>query len=105
MKWRRLFWAMLGGAVLGYVLVQSKAKGLSPEEVIRSLKERYKGNLAVTGSWIYVEPQMEEIDGLTSQVYLCGLIGIKDGNPQNLLFKVDAKTGKILSVKRSKATA
>lgn len=97
---RRLFWAVAAGAILGYLLVQQRKKEISPEKVITSLKERYRERFSVLGSWIYVEPQTEEINGFPCRIYRCGLTGWKDGKPHHLQFKVDAYTGRVLSVSR-----
>jgi predicted small secreted protein len=97
-KWGRFLLGLAGGAVVGYMLVQTKEIVLRPENVIQSLKERYKEKLSILGSWIYIEPQLEEVNGMQYRIYHCGLTGMSNGQPNNLQFKVNAETGEVLLV-------
>lgn len=97
-KWGRFLLGLASGMLAGYMLVQNKERMVQPERVIQSLKERYKDRLSIMGSWIYIEPQIEEINGVKYHVYQCGLTGLSDGKPSHLNFKVNAQTGEVLSV-------
>lgn len=101
MRWSRFLLGVATGAIATYLLTQNNKKEtfVKPEHVIQSLKQRYKDSMSIIGSWIHVEPKLEEINGIDYYTYEAGLTGlINNDEPTFLEFKVDAKTGSLLQV-------
>ncbi|GGK20204.1 hypothetical protein GCM10010965_11520 [Caldalkalibacillus thermarum] len=99
MKWGRFLLGMAAGALGGYLLFKrTQDRPLCPEKIIETLKKQYKEQMTIVGSWIYVEPRTEEMEGVQYRIYQCGLTGLVDGKPRYYEFKVDADTGHVLQV-------
>ncbi|MDQ0338904.1 putative small secreted protein [Caldalkalibacillus uzonensis] len=99
MKWGRFLLGMAAGALGGYLLYkQTQDAPIRPETIVETLKKQYREHMAIVGSWIHVEPQTEEMEGVQYRIYQCGLTGLVDGEPHYLEFKVDADTGHVLRV-------
>lgn len=102
MKWSRFLLGFAAGAIATYLWTQNHRQDrfVQPERVIQSLKQRYKDSMSIVGSWIHVEPKLEEIDGIRYYTYEGGLTGLINDEPTFLEFKVDARTGSLLQVNK-----
>jgi predicted small secreted protein len=99
MKLGRFLFGVATGVAAGYLINKATQKTfVKPEKVVHMLKNRYKDKMSIIGSWIHVEPQCEEINGIQYNIYQGGLTGVVDGSPQFLEFTVDADTGTLLKV-------
>jgi predicted small secreted protein len=100
MKLGRFLIAVAAGAAVGYVLSteNQKTKRVKPEKVIQLVKNRYKNQMNIIGSWIHMEPKIETLNGIQYNIYQGGLTGMIDDSPQFLEFMADADTGTLLKV-------
>lgn len=100
MKFGRFLLGVAAGVAVSYVLVKEaeNRKYVRPEQALQHLKDRCKGKLNIVGSWIHVEPMIEELNGIQYNIYQGGLTALENGTPRYLDFKVDADTGTILSL-------
>lgn len=99
MKWSRLLLVVATGVIASYMVSKkSNDTFVKPEKVIHMMKNRYKESMSIVGSWIHVEPKIEEINGVAYHTYHGGLTGVINGEPTFLEFKVDADTGSLLHI-------
>lgn len=103
MNLRRFLFGVGAGFLTGYWLYQqTKVHPLKPEQIISQLKQAHDDTLPIIGSWIEVEPHLEQMDHIAIHTYQCGLTGLIDGSPKRFHYKVDAFTGDILSMQTEK---
>lgn len=99
MKWSRFIFGVATGVIASYLLTRKKNDPfLKPEQIVQALKHRYQDSMSIIGSWIHIEPQLEEVEGVRYHTYNGGLTGHINGEPTFLEFKVDAQTGNVLQV-------
>ncbi len=96
--------AFLIGAAAGAaiaILVQkqtSESMNVSPEKVLKQVKETFKQQGPIDGSWIQMKPEQVERNGFQTLIYKGGISRPgKEGNEQ-FEFSADAKTGTLLNV-------
>lgn len=96
--------AFLIGAAAGAaaaVLIQkqtSESKNTPPEKVLKQIKELFKQQGPINGSWIQMKPEDYAHNGFQVLVYKGGISRPgKTGNEQ-FEFAADAKTGTLLNV-------
>lgn len=99
MKLGRFFIGVAAGIAMGYVISKNKkTKRVKPEKVIQLVKNRYKNQMNIIGSWIHVEPKSEILNGIQYNIYQGGLTGVIGDSPQFLEFIADADTGTLIRV-------
>lgn len=98
MKWGRFMLGVATGLATAYFIYQEqKYKPLQPEKVVKMLKDHYRSQLAIMGTWIHLEPRTKEINGIECHTYQCGLTALMEGKPYFIECVVDADDGTILS--------
>lgn len=98
MKLGKFLCGVAAGIAVSYLVVKgTETKYVKPERVIQQIKNKMKDNMNIVGSWIHVEPVIEELNGVKYNVYQGGLTALQNGMPHLIDFKVDADTGTILS--------
>ncbi|MCI2254287.1 PepSY domain-containing protein [Domibacillus sp. 8LH] len=101
-KWDRT--AFLIGAAAGAaaaILIQkqtSKSMNIPPEKVLKKVKETFKQNGPVDGSWIQMKPEQIDNNGFPVLVYKGGISRPGDSGNTQFEFSADAKTGTLLNV-------
>lgn len=90
------------GIAVGYLLRdQIKQKNqVTPGEALECAKQTFMQNGPINGSWIYMQPEKIEKNGLTYDVYRGGVTRTIDGESKQFDFYADAETGTIIDVKQ-----
>ncbi|MBU6080271.1 MULTISPECIES: PepSY domain-containing protein [Allobacillus] len=98
MKWYKLVAPAAVGLIAGAVIGKKvKDQWLIPEVALNRVKEMYKEDGPISGSWIMMQKEPYEKDGETYTVYRGGISRNIDGVTSQYQFKVNAKNGEILS--------
>lgn len=71
---------------------------LSPEVALERVKEAFQRTAPVSGSWIYIEPQTYEKNGLVYETYRGGITRTMDDQQNQYEFQADVKTGVVIDV-------
>jgi|SRR5699024_8248187 len=86
------------GFVTGYILrhqLEEKSK-LSPERALQIAKEKFEQTAPIVGSWIYVNKERVEINGLPYDTYRGGISRQIDNQTKQIEFHIDTETGAIV---------
>jgi predicted small secreted protein len=100
MNWKSFVFGAAVGAISGYAikeLVTQKANA-SPEKVLAHVKNQFKQNGAISGSWIHMEAELYEKHQIQYRVYKGGISKNNNGSNEQFEFIADASTGTILDV-------
>lgn len=94
--------AALSGFAAGFAAEKFSAGGrriLSPEKVLRLVKQTAKESVPTDGAWIFLSPHTWTKDALTTVVYRGGLIMNESSPATHYDFIADARTGSLLELK------
>lgn len=88
------------GIVLGFIAKAflDEKQNLSPEVALERVKTAFQRTAPVSGSWIYIEPQSYEKNGLVYDVYRGGITRTIDDQQNQYEFYADVKTGVVIDV-------
>lgn len=86
------------GAIVGYLAKQQidQYQQTTPESVLKNAKESFKQQGPISGSWIYMNPEEVERNGLTYTAYRGGVTRNIDGQNKQYEFYADVDTGTII---------
>lgn len=86
------------GVAVGYFTKQQldQYQQTTPESVLKNAKESFKSQGPISGSWIYMNPEEVERNGLTYTAYRGGVTRNIDGENKQYEFYADADTGTII---------
>lgn len=89
------------GIAIGYLLKDQidQYKQITPDEALENAKQKFLKQGPVNGSWIYMNPETIEKNGLTYNVYRGGITRTIDGETKQYEFFADADTGTVIDVK------
>ncbi|MCH1625354.1 PepSY domain-containing protein [Ferdinandcohnia quinoae] len=99
MSWKK-FILGVGVGFAGALIVKEALKQyeISGEKALKLVKEEFKKNGPIDGSWIQMEPESYIKSEILYKVYKGGISRTVDMQDQHYEFIVDAKTGTILEV-------
>ena len=101
MKTRDLFIGFSTGIAAG-VLIREVAKRIEPlkpaEFVLHGVKQSFKKEGPIDGSWIYMKTEEFNRQGISTEVYRGGISRVKEGEMEQFEFFADAKTGSIIEL-------
>ncbi len=102
MNWKSFFVGAAIGIIGGYTanVIISKKTNVSPERVLENVKNQFKQNGTISGSWIHMVAEPYERQQMHYQVYKGGISKNNNGESEQIEFIADAKTGTILEVRR-----
>ncbi|OLN22706.1 peptidase M4 [Domibacillus antri] len=98
---RTAFWiGAAAGAAAAYLIQKqtSESMNVPPEKVLKQVKETFKQNGPVDGSWIQMKPEEYENNGFRVLVYKGGISRPGETGNEQFEFAADAKTGSLLNV-------
>jgi predicted small secreted protein len=100
MNWKSFALGAAVGAVGGIVLsgTVKDHKTVSPEKVLKEVKERFKEDGKIDGSWISMKPESFKQHTFETQVFKGGISRRVDGELEQFEFIADVKSGTILDV-------
>lgn len=100
MNWKSFFLGALAGIAGGYMLKEAIASKsyLSPDKVLTQVKEKFKQDGPISGSWIQMTAEPYDKGQVHYTVYKGGISKRgKDGTEQ-YEFVADASTGTVLDI-------
>lgn len=100
MNWKSLIIGIGIGFAGGYAVKEMTAKksNVSAEKVLESVKNSFKQDAPISGSWIYMKPEPYEKGYLHHNVYRGGITRSIDGDQEQLEFIADAQSGALLDI-------
>ena len=102
MKLRDFAIGVVAGLAAAVIIREISDRALpykSADEILAELKQQFKKDGHIEGSWIYMKPEYFQ-NGYTSiPAYRGGITQIIDGKSKNFEFVVDAHQGILLEVK------
>ncbi|API90880.1 MULTISPECIES: PepSY domain-containing protein [unclassified Virgibacillus] len=86
------------GVAVGYFAKQQidQMQKVTPEKALKQAKETFKKQGPISGSWIYMQPQEVEKNGLLYDAYRGGVTRNLDGENKQYEFYVDVETGAVI---------
>ncbi|ELK47344.1 PepSY domain-containing protein [Halobacillus sp. ACCC02827] len=105
MNWKKVAIAAGVGALAGYVIKEqvSNSQGVTPEKALKIAKEAFKKQGPISGSWVYMQPEELNKNGIHYDVYRGGIAKNKDGETSQFEFYIDTETGTIVDVAETTA--
>lgn len=103
MKFRYLALGIVTGLATAVVIKEVNervAPFKSANDVLNSVKEQFKKQAPIDGSWVYMKPEAFSNGYAEVPVYKGGISRVVDGEMENYEFAADAKTGFILDLKQ-----
>ncbi|MCA1056853.1 PepSY domain-containing protein [Rossellomorea aquimaris] len=100
MNWKS-FILGLGIGAAGGILLSDKLKDarfISAEKVLKDVKEAFKKEGKVDGSWITMKPEELKKHSISTNVYKGGISRRVEGRLEQYEFLADAHTGTIIEV-------
>lgn len=100
MNWKAFFLGTAAGLIGGYAIkeVFSNKINVSPEKVLEQVKNHFKQQGPISGSWIYMKAEPYEKSKIHYEVYKGGISKHHNGKTEQYEFIADASTGTILDV-------
>ncbi|WP_075982631.1 peptidase M4 [Bacillus massilinigeriensis] len=102
MNWKSFLIGVGVGIAGGYAASEiiSQKSTISPEKVLVNVKNAFKENGSINGSWINMTMEPYEKDGFHYKVFRGGITRNHDGIGEQYEFIADAKTGVIIEVQK-----
>lgn len=103
MKFRYLALGVVTGlaaAVVAKEVTNRVAPHKSANEVLNIVKEQFKKQAPIDGSWVYMKPETYTNGYAEVPVYKGGISRVVNGEMENYEFAADAKTGFILELQQ-----
>ncbi|WP_102345242.1 PepSY domain-containing protein [Bacillus sp. Marseille-P3661] len=99
MKWGQMVLGFSVGLFTGAILSQTiKGQTISSEQALKLVKQAFKEEGPIDGSWIHVIPEAIERNKLKYEVFRGGITRTVNNEVEQYEFLVDAKTGSILEL-------
>lgn len=74
---------------------------MSANQVLNNIKEAFREESPIDGSWIYMKPENFHNGVMTIPVYRGGISRVKDGEVENIEFAADARSGVIVELTKA----
>lgn len=74
---------------------------MSANQVLNDIKEAFRKESPIDGSWIYMKPENFNNGVTTIPVYRGGISRVVDGEVENIEFAADARSGVIVELTRA----
>jgi predicted small secreted protein len=100
MEWKPFLLGAAVGLIGGYAAneIISKKVNISPEKVLDHVKNQFKQQGQISGSWIQMEAVPFEKEQIRYKVYKGGVSKIQNGENKQYEFLADAGTGTIIDI-------
>ncbi|WP_066311102.1 PepSY domain-containing protein [Bacillus sp. FJAT-29814] len=101
MNWKSFALGVSVGILAGFAAktVISSTTNVSPEKVLENVKDHFKQNGPISGSWIHMKAEPFEKHQVQYQVYKGGISKNNNGKTEQFEFIADASTGALLDVR------
>jgi predicted small secreted protein len=97
---RKFFLGVAVGVLGTYVIQKITPETISSESALKIVKQEFKKQGAIDGSWIHMEPETLVRNNITYKVYRGGISRSQGNQPEQVEFLVDAENGTILDVQK-----
>jgi len=74
---------------------------MNPNQILENIKEEFRKESPIDGSWIYMKPESFHNGITTVPVYRGGISRVVDGQVENFEFAADARSGVIVELKKA----
>ncbi len=100
MNWKTLIAGAAVGFATGYVAKEAVSRNytLSSDRVLKIVKDIFKEQGPISGSWINMQKEPYEKAGTTHLIYRGGITRETEGLNQSFEFLADSKTGNLLDI-------
>ncbi|MBM7704876.1 peptidase [Metabacillus iocasae] len=98
MKWTHVATGFALGFASAYMIQKNKSS-LSSTEALQLVKQAFKRNGSIDGSWIQTSSKLHQAQGLTFEGYNGGIIRTVDNQQEHYEFFVDKASGAIIDLK------
>lgn len=101
MKMKDFLAGVLTGVAAGIVVSKSIDRvnpNISADNVLKNIKESFKQEGPIDGSWIVMKTEPYKNDVITMEVYRGGISRIMNGELEQFEFAADAKTGTVVEL-------
>ncbi len=101
MKVKDFLAGVLTGVAAGIVVSKSIDRvnpHISADNVLKNIKESFKQEGPIDGSWIVMKTEPFKNDVITMEVYRGGISRIMNGELEQFEFAADAKTGTVVEL-------
>lgn len=93
------FLAGVAVGILGtYAIQKFTPSYISSDQALKLVKQEFKKQGPIDGSWIHMEPETIERNNISYRVYKGGISRMSDNEPEQLEFLVNAENGTIIDV-------
>ncbi|MEG0380929.1 MAG: hypothetical protein RR603_04435 [Kurthia sp.] len=103
MKARDFLVGVVAGVAAAYVIKETTSRvcpNKNPNIVLNDIKEAFKAQGPIDGSWIYMQPETFYKENIAIPVFKGGISRIEDGENINFEFAADTKSGTIVDLVR-----
>jgi predicted small secreted protein len=101
MKLKDFLAGVLTGVAAGIVVsetIDRVNQNVSADSVLNNIKEAFKNEGPIDGSWIVMKTEPYTNNVITMDVFRGGISRIKDGELEQFEFAADAKTGTVVEL-------
>lgn len=100
MNWKGFSGGLIAGLIAGYFIKENiyKHRLLSGETVLADVKNAFKAEGKVDGSWLQMKPEEYQHYAVKTKVYRGGITRQKNGERQQYEFIADAYTGTVIDI-------
>ncbi|MDP4085901.1 MAG: hypothetical protein Q8934_14940 [Bacillota bacterium] len=100
MKWKAFFLGTTIGVIGGYTLTERflQKQNASPENILHEVKNQFKKQGPIQGSWIITTPESYDKGPLRYQIFKGGISRERNEIIEQFEFIADAKTGSIIDI-------
>lgn len=101
MKIRDYMMGLGSGVILGVISSQAVSRmniNRSAELILKDVKDSFKQEGPIDGSWIYTSPEPFQKEAVRIHVYKGGISRIRNGEMEQFEFAADAKTGTVVEL-------
>jgi predicted small secreted protein len=99
MNMKTFFIGAAVGILGGFALKEAITQNITPEKILEKIKNHFKKQGPIQGSWIHTEVEPFEKGTIHYQVYKGGISRQRNGTNEQYEFIADASTGTILDVR------
>jgi predicted small secreted protein len=102
LNWKSFIIGLGSGLVGGFLATKmiDHYSTISPEKVLEKVKDVFKEQGPISGSWIHMKAERYVRDELDYQVFKGGITKLINGDTEQYEFIADATTGTILSIQK-----
>ena len=103
MKMKDFIAGILTGVAAGFLVneaVKRLDRNIAPESVLHNIKESFREEGPIDGSWIIMKTEPFTNQSIHMDVYRGGISRIKNGNLEQYEFAANAKTGTVVEMTR-----